>query len=98
MIEKGANVNAVDSLGETILFKAETPEITKILLENGADVKIINKNQETALHQAIKRNNLQQIMKLINAGVDIEVKNIDNKTAFDLVKDKTISDFLRKIF
>ncbi len=51
LIEKGANVNAIDDLGETPLFAASNRggiDNVKLLLDSGANTKIKNNNGETA--------------------------------------------------
>ena len=53
LIGKGAKVNAVDGNGDTSLqvaLQKGNIEILKVLLANGADCKVLNRNGETVLH------------------------------------------------
>ncbi len=57
LVESGANVNAVDSRGNSALMEAaffKYPKLVKALLEKGADPTIINKAGDTALSEAIR--------------------------------------------
>jgi ankyrin repeat protein len=50
---EGFDINAYDNKGETLLhraFEKSNPEIVTMLLDNGADVKIMNKMGMRSLH------------------------------------------------
>ena len=70
LVEKGADVNAINYEGETALMIAvdagDNPEVVKLLLEKGADVNARTKEGETALMIASKRLRLDAI-KLLKA-------------------------------
>lgn len=83
LLEQGADVNARDEDGETVLMKAanrnENPETIKALLEAGADINARDKRGNTALIKAVGFNrNLDVIKVLLNAGADVNAKN-DNR-------------------
>ena len=67
LLEKGADVNAMDNDGITALMwttKYGRTEIVKILLERGADVLAVDQYGDTALSMASK-NGYTEIVKLI---------------------------------
>lgn len=96
-------INSRNFFGETplhIAAKNSTARTINILLENGADISLLNKNLETALHAAVKcwtKCNDGVIEALLNAGIDPFVKNTDGLTAYETVdKDSKVlltSDF-----
>lgn len=58
-IRKGANVNAVNSNGETPLFKAIFNQhlrfiLIQALIDNNANVDIVNRRGEGVLHYAVR--------------------------------------------
>ena len=65
LIKSGYNVNKIDNNNQTALFYASgcciNINILKLLLKNGAKVKICNKNGEIPLHFAVERGNKQAI-------------------------------------
>ncbi|XP_014236985.1 uncharacterized protein LOC106659133 [Trichogramma pretiosum] len=65
LIKHGANVNSLERGNKDtpliLAVRSRFPELTKFLLNNGADRYYRNKNQETALHTAF----------IENAGIDI---------------------------
>ncbi|MBU0674320.1 MAG: ankyrin repeat domain-containing protein, partial [Proteobacteria bacterium] len=68
LIEKGADVNGVNRLGQTALHYAKTGEMTQLLLKAGADVNVSSKWGETPLHWA----KTGEIVKLLlEAGAEL---------------------------
>lgn len=58
LLEKGANIDAVDDCGNTSLHwaaKSSDSGVTEFLLDNGANVNARNDFGETPLHDAIQR-------------------------------------------
>jgi ankyrin repeat protein len=66
------------------------PNVLKLLIKYGADVKAQDKNGYTALMQVLRLNNLSEkktfIKTLIDNGTDLtKLKNIQGKTALDIM-------------
>lgn len=59
-------------------------KIYKILLKIEGDMQ--DENGDTSLHLAIKSGNLNEVLSLIDAGVDLHLKNKEGQSAFDLAK------------
>ena len=81
-ITNGANVSAQDSKGWTILMRAlrsmrqvEKPDITKTLIDAGADVNETNSNGESALMIAAGRGLLKSTKAIIQAGARLDEQN-----------------------
>ena len=100
LVEKGANVNARDSRGDTPLLHAiKSDKITdqnnkiKYLINAGANVNAQNKKGQSPLHQAIDQDKVALVQLLLKNGADINLKFKSNyrerggeANAFDLVK------------
>lgn len=89
LIQKGANINAVNSNGESALFaavKADSTKIINILVENGivTDTRS-NLTRDhlgnTPLHYAVKWNSLNAARSVISLGFDVNAQNLSGKTA-----------------
>jgi ankyrin repeat protein len=87
-IDEGANVNKTDRNGYTPVMilskmysgnmysKGESFAILELLLENGADLNYKHKhNGNTALHYAVESQNYLLVLKLINNGANVNIKN-----------------------
>lgn len=70
------------------------------LIGFGQDVNAVNKEKETALHLLIKSEqpitNTSTVRELIFRGADRNLRNIDNKTPYDLVDEYIESEKMRK--
>jgi len=79
LIRYGANINAINKLGQTILSRFCSthifPEIVLELLNYGANVNIINKEIVSLLHAAILNKSIQIIRYLLQFGVDINYRS-----------------------
>ncbi len=80
-VEKGANVNYREEKGgDTILMLACWNKRTKVveyLLENKADIKAENKNEQTAMHYASMKGDIPTVKVLLSRGAEVEKP--DNK-------------------
>jgi ankyrin repeat protein len=89
LIKKGANLNAQTVDGYTPLQITAYNgyyRLSKILIENGADINIKNNDKSTALHQLLKSKNIEDnhIKLLIEKGADVNVKDKYNITPIHL--------------
>lgn len=66
LIDHGANINVQDSNGSTALMHAyqccETPEIPRLLHDAGADMRIVNKTKQVAMHYALEAGRVDNIL------------------------------------
>jgi ankyrin repeat protein len=95
-LNDGADVNAKNDLGLTVLMRASFggytngsyAEIVKLLLAKGADINIKGKEGLTALMEASSGGNAEVVKLLLAKGADINVKNSKGETALVIAKDK----------
>lgn len=93
LLDAGANVNIRDWWGKTALFYSfYTPEILQLVIDAGAKINAQDKYGNTVLHTICENNSTdskQQIIPiLINAGVDINIKNsVDQSALFYTIND-----------
>ena len=89
LIEKGANVNATDDLGNTaimwnVMSGVTDYEILRTLIKNGAKIDAANMHGTTPLMQVADRGFKPEILKiLLDSGADVTLKDRDGKTALD---------------
>ena len=67
--------------GYTLLMLAKTPEMSKTLIDSGADVNYMASDGTTALLVAVKNNNKEQVSVLLDAGASPEIK--DTKSGYN---------------
>jgi hypothetical protein len=85
LIEAEANVNAKDEYGNTPLYETvfrhreKMITVVEILLAEGADVTVKNKDGRTPLHIAVRRSTTVVSM-LLNKGADIHTRDNDGWT------------------
>ena len=81
LIAKGADINAKDNFGKTALFLAAeegSKEVAELLILRGANT--IDKDGNTPLHIAAKRNDISLAKFFIGQGMDVNAKNNINET------------------
>ncbi|KAK9497845.1 hypothetical protein O3M35_003760 [Rhynocoris fuscipes] len=88
------DVNLLDNTGSSALHYAAKQEDTnataiKLLIEYNADINLLNRKNKSPLHIAIDNDNIEAINLLIEAGANLELKNIDGETLKDII----INDF-----
>jgi len=85
LIESGADINMIDSFGNTLLYHAvekEDIKLIKLLIQLGCDINHVSRHdKDTVLHYAYFQKNREIISILIENGADREKLNIYNKTA-----------------
>ena len=86
LVEYGMNVNyEVDGLGLLDLAAQYSNEVLNYLLEQGIDFSKGSPN-ETALLLAVSNGRVQNMKDLIAAGIDLDVKNDEGMTAYEVAK------------
>ena len=83
LIEKGADLNLRDIMGDTCLLYSSTAgntEMVKLLLKKGANPKILNDFNVSPLHEASTYGYLDIIKLLIDAGADVDGQDDDGRT------------------
>jgi ankyrin repeat protein len=66
---------AANSEGQTLLMRASDPAIAKWLVEQGADVNVIDKSGVTPLMYAARHNRIDVAKLLIDAKADLDVES-----------------------
>ena len=92
------DINAKNKYNSTALMNASDKghlEIVKHLLENEADINIINKDGDNALMCAsFGRNNVEVVKYLIKNNAKVNIENKEGKTALDLAANEEIRKLL----
>lgn len=68
LLSRGADVNLQDNMGCTALMRvayAGFDELVKLLVKNGADTKIVDKDGRTAKDYYAERNNNEEILSIL---------------------------------
>lgn len=89
LISKGANVNAKNKKGTTVLMlysASSSFDNIKILLDNGADINAANSQGGTALMGACQKNTKEVITLLLQRGAHQDARTTNGKTALDFLK------------
>ncbi len=87
LLEKGADVNAANTYGQTPLMHAvwEGPELVSLLLQKGADPHAKDKEGKTALMNAVaKGRSPESVRLLLDSGADVDQE--DNKGGTALMR------------
>lgn len=79
LIKAGANVNASNNNGVTVLMGASCLEKVKCLVEAGANVNAVSETGKTALKAHIYNHEIVEY--LIRSGADIDYRGADGRTA-----------------
>lgn len=98
----GADVNARDNDGDTVLHQLTDfeQEEFEYIIENGGDPNIANNKGHTALHVAVDNGYISDVVNLVNAGVDIALKDVKGKTPLMIAmenKQEDIVDYLKSL-
>jgi len=83
-IEKGANVNGRHDQWSPLLVAAQSnpdPEVIRVLIKAGADIKAKSKDGSTPLYMAARYNTVSEVTTvLIEAGADVNARNKYDRT------------------
>jgi len=102
-LSMGADVNAANKYGETLLHKAVLNTSIRIILVNAllarhADVNKVNNNLEGPLHFAVRMSRDDLVVILLKAGADITLREKrEKKTPLELAKNPRIAARLKKV-
>ncbi|ODQ45530.1 hypothetical protein PICMEDRAFT_28173, partial [Pichia membranifaciens NRRL Y-2026] len=97
LIEEGQNINDADFAGITPLHEAALEghyEITKILLENGADINIQSgqMDKDTPLIDAVSNLHYKVVQLLLTRGANPNIQNAQGQNTFDVLE-STIKEY-----
>lgn len=102
LIAEGADINASNRTGRTVLMSAVyygNRGIVKELLIEGADVNAADAQGRTALMMAVVNNDTEIVDLLISAGADVSLQDKNKKTAASLaenIKNKKLAKLLEQ--
>lgn len=99
LLDKGADLNLGDRIGNTALHYAAREGLTnviRILIENGASVDLQNNVGNTALHEAAKWGQTKAITLLIENGASLDLQNDKGQTALDVAIDDNVIELLQE--
>jgi len=102
-LSMGADVNAANSFGETLLHKACLNNsirmiLVKALLDHHANVNKVNNNGDSPLHFAVRMSRDDLVVLLLKAGADITLRDKrEKKTPLELAKNPRIIQRLKKV-
>jgi len=93
LLKRGASPHAIDKHGHTPLHLAvdRSTEISKMLLQFGANPYIRNMCKQTVIHAAAEGLEPQILKTIIGEGCDIEKRDIKGKTSLQHAADDPIS-------
>lgn len=94
LIENGADINAQNNDGNSLLFLSVFPRGTEVLLSSGASTKILNKKGESALHYSAQRNDLETSLLLLKYGADLKLEDKNSQKPSDLCSNLFIKGLL----
>ena len=90
MVERGADVNARNDAGQTPLMMAamgsRDSNLIELLVHQGADVRARDKSGMTALMHAARKVELGNALKLLQLGIDPDIKDNSGQTLIDHAK------------
>jgi ankyrin repeat protein len=84
LIKAGANVNARDKKGNTVLHETFLIDVEEELLKSGADVNVRNKQGETPIFTNVDEDSIPLFLKY---GADLTIRNKKGQTAWEAAKE-----------
>lgn len=107
LIQRGANINMLkrSDIGNCEILNALTyfceqglAKVVRYLVDNGADIKIVNNDGLTALQVACEKGNPEVIKILIKNGADTNILTRDGSNIFDLACNKGNAETAKFLF
>ena len=98
LIAKGADANARDMSGKTLLHTASligSLPVIEYLISSDAEINEVDINGHTPLHYACWYGHFDVVNFLVSKSADINAKNSAGKTPLDLAKTVKIQTFLK---
>ena len=97
LIENGADLNALDGSGRTVLYSAllvHQNGLAEVLIKSGADIDIAPKKGGPPLHFAVENGNINLVKLMIKNGANVNVRDKNGETALDLAAKKKRNDIV----
>ncbi len=89
LIKLGANPNKItDDLGWSAFYLTDSEKTLKQLIKVGADINHQDYEGKTALIKAVDNREFKKIKLLLSLGADKGIKDKENQSAYDLIKDQ----------
>jgi len=96
-LQDGADLNAVDSCGQTALFHAvnmHNKDLVERFLKRGAKANVQSKSRLTPIHVAVQKCSKEVVEMLLNAGAIVDCRAADGATPLHLACDRKNMDSL----
>lgn len=93
LLSQHANINAKDNHGNTPIHFVSDIKMLDFLLEKGANINTYNGLGENLLHIAVEADNIELVKKLLNLGMDINAKTLNDNILYSIA-DEIPHDFL----
>ena len=69
--------------------------VVGLLLKHGADVNVRDDFNNTAIHHAVMRGNIEATRLLINYGADLTAHDFNGKTPIEMARDSNNTDLVK---
>jgi hypothetical protein len=98
LVRNGAKLNLTDKENNTALIAAinnwAPAAAVQALIRAGSDARVANKSGRTALMEAAERDDLDIVKLLVEVGADVNAKDDEGETAYDMTGDEEIEQYL----
>jgi ankyrin repeat protein len=95
LLSNKAEINAINSENQNLLFSSKDGEFTKALIKKGLNVNQQDSLGNTPLIVAINNENIEVIQALLtNYKTSVHLKNVEGKSPFDLAKEKELTEII----